>query len=259
MSTETAVAGVRPPSVKSAARAVQLLEVLAEREGVPASLAQLAEELHAPRSSVHALLRTLIASGWVRTDVKGTVYLLGLRALLVGTSFLLADPYVRLVRPILADLRDELNETVHLARLDRDEVVYLVTWEAGPTTRWVPRVGRWRPAHSTGLGKAILAARGDVPQGSLEAKTPKTLTRSDEFAADLQLTRERGYSVEVEEDILDSCGIGVALTYTSPVVDAISCSVPTSRFTDERRNEIVAALLRVQRLIEESAPLQGTF
>lgn len=73
----------RSPPVKSALRTVRLLEVLAERNGVPARLRELSDDLDAPRSSVHALLRTLTASGWVRTDSAGSLYTLGLRALLV--------------------------------------------------------------------------------------------------------------------------------------------------------------------------------
>ena len=249
----------RSPPVKSALRTVRLLEVLAERNGVPARLRELSDDLDAPRSSVHALLRTLTASGWVRTDSAGSLYTLGLRALLVGASFLEADPYVRAARPVLANLRDELGETIHLARLDGGRMVYLITHDSGQTARRISRVGRWLPAHATSLGKAVLAARGVEPARPLEALTEKTITDPVALAADLTLTRDRGYSIDDEENTRGTYCVGVALGYTSPVTDAISCSMPPSHYTPQREAEIFAALDLARIKIEESAPLQGTF
>lgn len=252
-------ASERAPGVKSALRAVRLLEALADRDGMPARLRDLANELDAPRSSVHALLRTLTDSGWVRTDVTGTLYALGLRALLVGGSFLEADPYVRVVRPALADLRDELGETMHLARLDGDRIIYLITQESSHQARKISRVGRWLPAHTTSLGKAVLAARGDEPAGPLEKVTEHTITSPSDLAAELELTRQRDYAEDNEEGTVGLRCLGVALRYTTPVTDAISCSVPSSRLTAKRQEQIVAALQRARVKIEDSAPLQGTF
>jgi DNA-binding IclR family transcriptional regulator len=249
----------RSSAVKSAARTLRLLEVLADRGGVPARLAELADELGAPRSSVHALLRTLSASGWVRTDPTGMLYAIGLRSLLVGTSILDSDPYLRVARPVLTALRDRIGETVHLARLDGDRVVYLTTQESGREPRRIARVGRWLPAHSTSLGKALLAERGEVPVGPLAAVTRRTLTSPDLLAADLQRTRERGYAVDDEENTEGLRCLGVALRYAHPVVDAISCSVPVGRMSPEREPEIVDALLAARAQIEESAPVQGVF
>ena len=53
---------------KSAARTVQVLELLAARRHQPARLRDLSDALDAPRSSVYALLKTLVDYGWVRTD-----------------------------------------------------------------------------------------------------------------------------------------------------------------------------------------------
>src|SRR5215213_3505964 len=91
--------GVR--EVKSAARTVDLLELLAARGDRPARLQELADELAVPRSSMYALLQTLITRGWVRTDITGSLYGIGIHALLAGTGYLDSDPRVRVVRPYL--------------------------------------------------------------------------------------------------------------------------------------------------------------
>ncbi len=80
--------------VKSAVRTVELLEYLASRQERPARIREICAALDMPRSSAHALLRTLMAQGWIRTDTSGTLYSIGIRALLVGTSYLDTDPYL---------------------------------------------------------------------------------------------------------------------------------------------------------------------
>lgn len=85
--------------VKSAVRTVELLEYLAARRDEPARLREISDALAMPRSSTHALLRTLVGQGWVRSDNSGTLYGIGIRALLVGTSYLDGDPYLPLITP----------------------------------------------------------------------------------------------------------------------------------------------------------------
>ena len=150
------------PEVKSAARTVALLELLAARGDRPARLHELAEELGVPRSSMYALLQTLVEHGWVRTDVTGSLYGIGIRALLTGTSYLDGDKRVRTVRPYLDEASDALGETIHLARLDGSDVVYLATRESHEYLRTISRVGRRVPAHAGALGKALLAERPDA-------------------------------------------------------------------------------------------------
>ncbi|MDX6361937.1 MAG: hypothetical protein QOC85_940 [Streptomyces sp.] len=246
--------GVR--EVKSAARTVGLLELLAARGDRPARLQELADELGVPRSSMYALLQTLIRRGWVRTDVTGSLYGIGIHALLTGTSYLDTDPRVRAARPHLDEASQALGETLHLGRLDGWDVAYLATRESHEYLRTISRVGRRLPAHVGALGKALLAERPDdaLPAGPYVAATPHTHTDRASLAADLAATRARGYSVDREEGVLGIVGFGFALRYDAPAQDAISCSVPVVRLTAAHEERIVA-VLRETRAKIEAAPL----
>lgn len=250
--------GIR--EVKSAARTTDLLDYLATKGGEPTRLREIATALKAPRSSTYALLRTLVNRQWVKTDISGNFYSLGIRALLVGTSFLDADPYVRIVVPVLAGLAEELDETVHMARLDGPNVVYLATQESHQYLRVNSRVGRRLPAHATSLGKAILAEQADpeVPD-ELVALTAHTITDRAVLFSDLAHVRELGYATDDEENSLGLRCFGVALRYSSPVTDAISCSVPIARLTPAREGEITTALAAARRHIEASAPARASY
>lgn len=246
--------------MKSAARTVELLELLAARGDRPARLQELADELDVPRSSMYALLQTLISRGWVRTDVTGSLYGIGIHALLTGTSYLDSDPRVRAVRPYLDEASEALGETIHMGRLDGRDVAYLATRESHEYLRTISRVGRRLPAHVGALGKALLAERPDteLPDGPYEARTPRTHTDSASLAADLAQVRERGYSVDREEGVTGIVGFGFALRYDRPAQDAISCSVPVARLTPGHEERIVAVMREIRAKIEAVVPSGGS-
>ncbi|GAA2762407.1 IclR family transcriptional regulator [Streptomyces paradoxus] len=246
--------GVR--EVKSAARTVELLELLAARGDRPARLQELAGELGVPRSSMYALLQTLISRGWVRTDVTGSLYGIGIHALLTGTSYLDSDPRVRAVRPCLDEASEALGETIHMGRLDGRDVAYLATRESHEYLRTISRVGRRLPAHAGALGKALLAERpdGELPQGPYEALTPNTHTSRESLAADLARIRSRGWSVDREEGVTGIVGFGFALRYDTPAQDAISCSVPVARLTPAHEERIVAVMREIRAKAEATVP-----
>jgi DNA-binding IclR family transcriptional regulator len=238
-----------PAAVKSADRTVELLELLS-RTSEPLTLSEIQRELSYPKSSLFVLLRTLVARGWVETDRRGTGYSIGVRALLVGTSYLDRDPVIRAATRVLEELRAEVNETVHLARLDAGDVVYLASRESAHQLRLTSRVGRRLPAHATSLGKALLAERTDeevdlLLPAVLQPLTPRTLTDRKQLLVDLAETRDRGYAVERGENTAGLGCFAVALDYKHPALEAISCSVPSVRLDDPAHaSQVVEAVVR---------------
>lgn len=236
-------------AVKSADRTIELLELLAGYSE-PLTLSEIHRELAYPKSSLFVLLRTLVARGWVETDRRGTGYSIGVRALLVGTSYLDRDPVIRAATRVLEVLRAEVNETVHLARLDGADVVYLASRESAHHLRLTSRVGRRVPAYATALGKALLAGLTDaevdaILPAELEAITPLTVTDRTKLFAELAEIRERGYAAERGQNTPGLGCFAVALEYRLPPTDAISCSIPYSRLDDAgHAAETLAAVRR---------------
>lgn len=256
--------GIR--EVKSAARTVDLLELMAARGNEPARLRELSDALGAPRSSIYALLRTLVERGWVRTDVTGTLYSIGIQALLAGTTYLDFDPFLRIVQPHINETSVKLDETIHYGRLQRTEIVYLATHESSQYLRPFSRVGRTLPAFSTAMGKSLLAERLDgdpdglaehLP-GSLTPLTVHTIVDRAALVRDLEAVRARGYAVDREENLDGVVCFAVVLRFGSPPSDAISCSVPVERLHEGREAEIVEALRRTKFAIERMAPTSSS-
>lgn len=242
--------------VKSAARTVELLEFFARHEGLH-SLGDVHARLGYPKSSLHVLLRTLVDLGWLETDLTGTLYRIGMRALLVGTSYIDSDEVVQFSRDALDEVAEATEETVHLGRLVGTDVVYLATRSSPHYLRPFSRVGRRLPAHATALGKALLAERPDeavramLPQ-TLDALTPGTLTTPDALLTDLARTRRRGWALDREENTVGLRCVAVALRLRTPARDAISCSVPVARMSAAREKEVAALLLQARDRIEDT-------
>jgi IclR family transcriptional regulator, acetate operon repressor len=244
MTPPAAAANASP--VKSAVRTLELLEFFAGRPGTH-SLADVQTALGYPKSSLYMLLRTLVDLGWVETDLTGTRYGIGVRALLVGTSYIDGDEVVATTRAIMDRLADDTTETIHLARLDGADIVYLATRQSQHQLRTFTRVGRRLPAHSTSLGKALLATRTDeqvreLLPARLAPLTDRTHTDRERLIEDLHRIRERGYAVDSEENTLGLRCFGIAIPYRSPARDAVSCSVPIARLAPGREQTILDAL-----------------
>ena len=232
--------------VKSAGRTLDLLELLAD-EPRSWTLVDLARELGIPKSSLHGLLRTLTDRGWVRTDDTGTRFRLGMRALRVGAAYLDGDDTVGLLGGVLDELSRRFGETVHLGRLDGDQVVYLAKRESVHRLRLYSALGRRLPAHATALGKALLAEHPDdeadrMLHWPLARLTPHTVTDRAAFHATLAETRAAGYAVDREENAEGINCLAMAVPLAVPAVDAVSVSVPVTRLGAELEESIVAAL-----------------
>ena len=238
---------------KSAVRTIQILERLAE--GDAPTLAELSRDLDAPKSSLHVVVQTLIRRGWVQRDAAGRLQI-GVRAVRVGTAYVDGDPVVALTTPVLDGLVAELDETVHLGRLDGTDIVYLAKRESTQHLRLYSAVGRRLPAYATALGKAILAGLPDdqvdqhLPE-RLDAMTESTITDRRELRGRLAEIRAQGWSSDEGENTVGIACLAVTLPLSDPPLDALSCSVPAMRFGPQRRLETLAALMRARDAIAD--------
>ncbi|GAA4902294.1 IclR family transcriptional regulator [Stackebrandtia albiflava] len=216
--------------VKSAERTVRILETLAASTD-RLTLSRLQELTGYPRSSLHALVRTLRDLKWIEADDSGSAFGVGPHALLSGTSYLDRDPALPFAHETLEDLRAELGYTIHYARRDDAHVLYLASRESRDSVRIVSRVGRRLPAHLTALGQALLAqlTESEVAQilpGELESYTAATITDHDALHAELEQVRVRGWAAEREQGTAGVACVAATVDYRIPATDAISCSMP---------------------------------
>jgi DNA-binding IclR family transcriptional regulator len=243
--SDLAISDSPSADVKSSVRTLEILELLSQSTERK-SVASMARELSIPKSSLHGILRTMERRGWLETDATGTLYSLGLRALFTGTAYVDGDDIVTLTRSILDILAERTGETVHLGRLEAADVIYLAKRESIHALRLYSAVGRRLPAHATALGKVLLAELdpGEVDRRlnwPLKKLTERTITSPIQLRAELDEIKLRGYAVDDGENADGIQCMAVAIRGLNSL-NAMSCSVPESRMTEERRVEIISAL-----------------
>ncbi len=235
--------------VKSAARALDLLDCIAAHG--PGTQLQLAQRLGIPKSSLHALLRTMSARGWLDTDPTGSVYHLGIHTLTVSSAYLDGDPVLSRAAAVMDEIAAATEETVHLGRLEGGDVIYTAKRESKHPLRMHSAVGRRLPAYATSLGRAMLAAQpADIREAlvpeKIEPLTSRATTDRDALLAIIEKAAEVGYAMESEESCLGVRCFGVALPFSRATVDALSVAVPISRLDGGREDFIIETLLGVK-------------
>lgn len=250
MDTDTAVIGSPATGqVKSAARALDLLDDIAARG--PGTQLQLANRLGIPKSSLHALLRTMCARGWLDTDPTGSVYRLGIHTLTVSSAYLDGDPVLSRAAAVMDEIAAATEETVHLGRLEGADVIYTAKRESKRPLRMHSAVGRRLPAYATSLGRAMLAeqpesVRAELVPHTIEPLTSRATTDRDAVLAIIDRAELLGYAMESEESCLGVRCFGVALPFSRTSVDALSVAVPISRLDQGREDFIIETLLSVK-------------
>jgi IclR family transcriptional regulator, acetate operon repressor len=224
----------RGDGVQSLERAFTLLELMAE-DGGEVPLSRLAVGSGLPLSTIHRLVRTLVARGYVR-QLPSRRYVLGPRLIHLGESS--SRTLGTWARPHLEDLVDGTGETANMAMLDGDRVVYVAQVPSRHSMRMFTEVGRRVHAHCTGVGKALLAqlprdaARELVLRTGLPRRTPRTITDVDQLMAELDRISAQGYAVDDGEQETGVRCIAVTVP-AATTQTALSVSGPEGRVTTE--------------------------
>ncbi len=238
--------------VQSLQRAFELLEHLADTGG-EASLSELAASSGLPMPTIHRLIRTLVALGYVRQNLNRR-YALGARLIRLGENASLQ--FGTWARPLLAELVDAVGETANLAVLERDEVVYVAQVPSRHSMRMFTEVGRRLLPHGTGVGKAMLAqlpaeeARALLGRTGMPAYTEHTHTEVEPFLTHLAEIAAQGYALDESEQELGVRCIAVSVD-GAPTPAAVSVSGPEGRLTKEAVSRIAPVVQRIATALSE--------
>jgi DNA-binding IclR family transcriptional regulator len=213
-----------------------VLETLVDA-ATPLSLSGLVQRTGMPKTTVHRLVCVLVERGWAKETGRG--YGLGYLPLRAAASLESSLDIRHEAQPFLVKLRDELDETVHLATLDQEfRVVYLekIVPHIQAVGLMRSRVGSTAPAHCTAVGKAMLACLPEpelarfFEQANFVGYTEHTLTKREELEEDLDRVRSRGYAICDEEHEAGVACVAAAIRgRRGEPVAAISLSGPAGR------------------------------
>jgi IclR family acetate operon transcriptional repressor len=251
-------APVEPNAVQSLDRALRILAIVAEADGL--SLSEVAERSGLAASTAYRMLTTLQGHGMVEFAETEQLWSVGAEAYRIGSAFLRRRKLVDRARTVMQGLMEKTGETANLGVAEDDCVVFVSQIETHQAIRAFFRPGSRSPFHASGIGKAILAhldadrVAAIIARTGLEAFTDRTLADRRRLAADLETIRTRGWSVDDEERHLGMRCVAAAIfnEFAEPV-GGISISGPTVRVTPDRLAaigpQVHEAALAVTRMI----------
>ena len=205
----------RRATIQSVDRAARILKVLASgprRLGV----SEIADRLDLTRPTVHGLLQTLQAHGFVEQDRDSDKYQLGAGLLQLGNSYLDLNELRSRSLVHAERLAARADAAVRVGVMHGARVVIVHHVFRPDSTLQILEVGAELPLHASALGKAMLAYSPDAIDDLLAEPPPRLTSRTLTPAAlreELGEARERGFAREKDEAILGESSIA------SPIFD----------------------------------------
>jgi DNA-binding IclR family transcriptional regulator len=174
------------------------LTVLSALGGHPdgVGLSRLAGELGLPVSTTHRLLNVMVPLGFVHVDEEHRQYSLGLTVFQLSHRVALVQTLSELALPVMRRLTRRTGEQTLMAVRQGGDLSYLEKVEGNHQIQ----------NHSSSMGKSLLAFLPEpkrdqvVARLRLEKRGPNSITDRAQFRRELELTRERGFAMNEEEN-----------------------------------------------------------
>lgn len=218
-------------------KALHVLDMVAEKMR-PIRFNDVLAESPYPKATLYRLLQTLTNQGLLSYDEDRQTYAPGIRLVRLAHAAWRQSSLAPVARPYLDALSANVGKTIHLAQLDRGQVLYIDKRNAATPLEMFSQAGKIGPGYCTGVGKAMMAflkpeARIDaINQQSFFRYTDHTLTNADSLNAELDQIRAEGVAFDREEHETGIiCIAAPVLTASGRVIGALSITTSTQKHT----------------------------
>ena len=246
--------------IEALAKGLRILSLFTEQRPVW-RITDIAIAAHIPVPTVFRIVMTLVEDGYLDHLPNGD-YRPGVRVLALGTAALRSSDLVEMATPRLQALASASGETVNLATLTDDRVLYLVRLRNSDLVTANIQVGSTLPAVHTSIGKLLLAHLDHAELGRrITASSfstqhgPNAKVSLDELRMELDEIRVRGWAMQDEElayglrsvaaPVRDDLGHVIA----GANVAVASREWSTQRIVRELRPRIVETCLQISSLL----------
>lgn len=202
-----------------------------------------------PASTVQRIVNTLELKNYLMQNPKNDKYRLGIALYNISKSYAENFDWTDSAKIHMDKMVEKHKETVNLAILQGQKVVYLTKVDSPNILRPNFNVGVQYPAFCTSLGRCLLAHQPSelidtMLSSPIEPCTDKTITDPDKMRLELSKIRKQGYAVEDEEFQKGLFCISAPIRgYKGRVMAAISTTIPKYRLEVENIPEITKDLI----------------
>jgi IclR family KDG regulon transcriptional repressor len=190
--------------VPSVDLAMRVLSLLGRRRHRRETLAGLAEQLGAPRTTLMRVVKTLVHHGALVYHPAERVYSLGPTLMLLGQRAEASLSHIQVARSRLLPIATETGLTAFLVHRIRSDHLTYVAKEDSPRTLHVSvTLGQEFPLERGLFGRVFCAF---LPEAECWRVAPRRM-RDPDFLPSLEVVRRQGYAVAVEEQMPGVAGI----------------------------------------------------
>ncbi len=246
-------------------KTITVLQAIAATKSAP-RFSELLATLPFPQGTLHRLLSQLIAEGLVIMDTHNKTYRLGLKLLTLAQHALAGLDVRESAQADLDYLLETTGDTIHLAVLDQQEVVYIDKRESSVGLRLYSAIGKRAPIYCTGVGKVILSFLPPAQQHALLTQmtfirhTATTLHTAEQLAMACHQIKTQGYGFDLEEHEPGICCVSAPIfDLNHAVTAAISVTASVFRMPDERRLGLVPIVCAAAARISEKLGYNPNF
>ena len=245
--------------IQSVYHGLQLFEVFRTAEKEEFGVTELSNALGLHKNNVFRLLATLSSCGYIEQNPLTENYRLGIGIFNLGQKFIHKLGILKLARPFMKKITQEVNESAYIGILRDANAIYLGISESSHPVRVASRVGKDVPAYATAIGKIQLAYASEdeiskiYPESRLKKYTPHTITSVNELKKSLREAISNDYAIDNEELEAGVRCIAVPIKdYLGVPVAALSVSGPSSRTSEARlKEEILPVVQKFSREISK--------
>ncbi len=240
--------------IQSISRAASILNLFKTHRYL--SLTEISKLIGLPKTTTYGLVDALKREGFMDQDPVTKNYYLGLSIFELGSRYRTRLNLREIAMPVMQELADTVRETIQLAILHGRHVVYLARIATANFLTFAIADGVRVPAHCTSTGKAILAYLSEeridelFRDVELERATPYSIQTLEDLKRQLQITRQNGYSMDIQEIEIGLGGISIPVFGQRHEVKGSLCiSIPVERCTPEYINEYLPHLQNGAKII----------
>lgn len=245
--------------------ALDVIEYLLAAGGEPQRASKVAHQLGIHRSRAFRILKTLERRGYVEADPQNQGYQLGLKFLEIGEEVRERLDLRRVAEPVQMDLAQKTGDAAHLLVLYGHSAVCINLCQGDHMLQVAAPVGKPLPLHIGASPKILLAHLPDqereriIQEIELTPFTPNTITDRDELRRCLEQIRTQGYAVDEEDFEMGVYAIGAPVRdHSRRVVAGITITVPESRYSLERRKQLIELVVGAAQRISANLGYQPT-
>jgi len=236
--------------VGTLAKGLRVLQAF-DRTNTDLSLVELSKITGLDKSAVQRLANTLHLEGMLEKDPATRRYRPSHAWLKLAYAYYWSSPLVARAMPKLIGLSQRIGETVNLAEMVDNEIIYTARLPCKRTVFAASIPGRTVPALYTSPGQAILAAvdpdarEAAIANWPLPVQTAHTTIDRTVIAQQIEAVMQNGYAISHNQMIIGE--IGIACVIRGPDdrgLAAVHCSVSAHHWDEEKiKSDILPWLL----------------